>query len=72
MSARLAVAAGTPYEQLPELLSPGDVAAVFGVDAKTVTRWARTGKLAPAITTPGGHRRYRRGDLLPFLVRGAQ
>ena len=40
------------------LLTPQEVAQRFHVIPKTVTRWARAGKL-PAIVTPGGHRRYR-------------
>jgi len=39
-----------------ELLTPSQVARLFKVDAKTVTRWCRQGKL-PHIRTPGGHRR---------------
>jgi excisionase family DNA binding protein len=43
---------------LPDsLLTPAEVAALFRVDPKTVTRWARSGKLA-CIRTLGGHRRY--------------
>jgi excisionase family DNA binding protein len=40
-----------------DLLSPGEVAHLFGVDVKTVTRWAQAGKLT-SIRTPGNHRRY--------------
>lgn len=40
-----------------ELLTPGEVARLFAVDPKTVTRWARTGRLT-AVRTLGGHRRY--------------
>ena len=40
------------------LLTPAEVAALFRVDPKTVTRWAKAGKLS-AIRTLGGHRRYR-------------
>lgn len=40
-----------------ELLTPHEVASLFGVDPKTVTRWARAGRLT-AIRTLGGHRRY--------------
>lgn len=40
------------------LLTPGEVAKLLRVDPKTVTRWAAAGKI-PAITTPGGHRRFR-------------
>ncbi len=39
-------------------MTPAEVAALFRVDPKTVTRWAESGKLAP-IRTLGGHRRYR-------------
>ena len=45
-----------------ELLTPAAVAAVLFVDPKTVTRWARAGKIH-SIRTPGGHRRYRRSDV---------
>lgn len=46
-----------------ELLTPREVAAMFRVDPKTVTRWARAGKLS-AIRTLGGHRRYREEEVL--------
>jgi excisionase family DNA binding protein len=42
---------------LGDLLTPGEVAELLRVDAKTVTRWAKAG-LLDAIRTPGGHRRY--------------
>jgi excisionase family DNA binding protein len=46
-------------EHAPDhLMHPHEVAALAGVDPKTVTRWAKTGKL-PHVTTLGGHRRYR-------------
>lgn len=44
------------------LLTPGEVAARFRVDPKTVTRWANAGKLS-AVRTLGGHRRYRRSEV---------
>jgi excisionase family DNA binding protein len=40
-----------------ELLTPREVAALFRVDPKTVTRWAEGQKLS-SIRTLGGHRRY--------------
>jgi excisionase family DNA binding protein len=40
------------------LLTPGEVAALFRVDPKTVTRWAAAGRIA-SLRTPGGHRRFR-------------
>jgi excisionase family DNA binding protein len=51
-----------------DLLSPGEVAALFRVDPRTVTRWVKKGQLPAAVTTPGGHRRYRRSDIEPFLT----
>lgn len=48
------------------LLTPAEVAALFRVNPKTVTRWARAGKL-PAIRTLGGHRRFRVSDVRRVL-----
>lgn len=44
------------------LLTPAEVAAMFRVNPKTVTRWARAGKLN-AIRTLGGHRRFRASEI---------
>ena len=49
------------------LLTPSEVAAMFRVDPKTVTRWARAGKLS-AIRTLGGHRRYDGDEVRGLLV----
>jgi excisionase family DNA binding protein len=48
------------------LLTPAEVAAMFRVDPKTVTRWAQAGKLT-AIRTLGGHRRYRESEVSALL-----
>jgi excisionase family DNA binding protein len=45
-----------------QLLTPSEVAALFRVNPKTVTRWARAGKLT-AIRTLGGHRRFRATEI---------
>jgi excisionase family DNA binding protein len=50
------------------LLTPSEVAALFRVDPKTVTRWARAGKLT-ALRTLGGHRRYRESEVRNLLGR---
>lgn len=50
-----------------ELLTPSEVASLFRVNPKTVTRWARAGKLT-AIRTLGGHRRFRRSEVEKFLA----
>ncbi len=47
-------------------MTPGEVAAVFRVDPKTVTRWAKTGKL-DSIRTLGGVRRYYADQVAGFL-----
>ncbi len=49
------------------LLTPGEVAAMFRVDPKTVTRWAKAGKLS-SIRTLGGHRRYRESEVRALLA----
>ena len=43
-------------------LLPSEVAEVLLVSPKTVTRWAKEGKLASRRTL-GGHRRYARADI---------
>ncbi len=48
------------------LMTPAEVAAIFRVDPKTVTRWAKSGKLT-AIRTLGGHRRYRQSEVQDLL-----
>lgn len=48
------------------LLTPAEVAAMFRVDPKTVTRWAKAGKLA-SIRTLGGHRRYLESEVRALL-----
>jgi len=48
------------------LLTPSEVAAMFRVNPKTVTRWARAGKIS-AIRTLGGHRRFRAREIRTFL-----
>jgi excisionase family DNA binding protein len=48
------------------LLTPAEVATMFRVDAKTVTRWAKAGKLT-SIKTLGGHRRYREAEVRALL-----
>lgn len=50
-----------------ELLTPGEVAAKFRVDPKTVTRWAKAGKLA-SIRTLGGHHRFRKSEIWALLA----
>jgi excisionase family DNA binding protein len=48
------------------LLTPGEVATLFRVDPKTVTRWAASGRIS-SIRTPGGHRRFREAEVRELL-----
>ena len=57
----------TPTPAPEALLTPGEVAGMFRVDPKTVTRWARDGKLT-SIRTLGGHRRYREREVRALLT----
>jgi len=50
-----------------KLLTPSEVAAIFRVDPKTVTRWAKVGKLS-SIRTLGGHRRFREAEVQALLA----
>ena len=50
-----------------ELLTPSEVAALFRVDPKTVTRWAKAGKLS-CVKTLGGHRRYLASEVNSLLA----
>ena len=49
-----------------ELLTPTEVAAIFRVNPKTVTRWAQSGKIS-AIRTLGGHRRFNAAEIMRHL-----
>ena len=51
------------------MLRPREVALLFKVDPKTVTRWAKSGKLTP-IVLPSGHRRYRYSDVEVLMKSG--
>jgi excisionase family DNA binding protein len=51
-----------------DLLKPGEIAPLFRVGVKTVSRWAKSGKV-PSVRTPGGQVRIRR-DVIDALLRG--
>ena len=53
------------------LMTPSEVAVLFRVDPKTVTRWAAAGQIA-CLRTPGGHRRFRESDVRALLERGIE
>jgi excisionase family DNA binding protein len=47
-------------------MTPAEVAAVFRVDARTVLRWAKAGKLR-SVRTLGNHRRFYRSEVMALL-----
>jgi excisionase family DNA binding protein len=49
-----------------DLLTPSEVATIFRVDPKTVTRWSKAGKIR-SVRTLGGHRRYYRAEIEAHL-----
>ena len=59
-----------PAQTRERLLTPGEVATLFRVDPKTVTRWAAAGRIG-SIRTPGGHRRFRESEVRA-LLRGTE
>lgn len=61
----------TATDRESELLTPGEVARLFGVDPKTVARWADAGELS-AVRTLGGHRRYRASEVYRLLDRASE
>jgi len=54
-------------ETTNELLTPAEVAQMFRVSPKTVTRWARSGRIS-AVRTLGGHRRFRADEIRGLLA----
>ena len=46
----------------------GQAAKFLGVAQSTIRKWSDLGRI-PTFYTPGGHRRYRRGDLETFILR---
>lgn len=49
------------------LLTPGEVASLFRVDPRTVTRWANSGRLT-SIRTLGNHRRFKESEVRALLA----
>ena len=54
------------YNHEESLLTPAEVASLFKVDPKTVTRWANKGLLT-TVRTLGGHRRYKESEVRQIL-----
>ena len=55
-----------PPDDSRPLMTSGEVAELFNVDGKTVTRWAKLRRFG-SYRTPGNHRRYDRDEVYEFL-----
>jgi excisionase family DNA binding protein len=51
------------------LLRTSDVAVLFQVSERTVSEWARRGRV-PSVRTPGGHRRYPAEQIRKLFLNG--
>ena len=58
-----------PSEVSERLLRTCDVALLFQVSERTVSEWARKGRV-PSVRTPGGHRRYPAEQIRQLLLDG--
>ncbi|MCE7882260.1 MAG: helix-turn-helix domain-containing protein [Actinobacteria bacterium ATB1] len=58
-------------ERGTKLMTVSEVADLFGVSGKTVSRWAREGRIS-SVRTLGGHRRFRESDIKELLDRYQQ
>jgi excisionase family DNA binding protein len=45
------------------LLSTGEAARALGLSGRSVARWAKEGRITPALVTPGGQYRWILDDL---------
>jgi excisionase family DNA binding protein len=54
-----------------QLLRTADVATLFQVSERTVSDWARRGRI-PSVRTPGGHRRYPATEIQRLLEAAEQ
>jgi predicted site-specific integrase-resolvase len=54
-----------------EVLTPGEVARMFGVDPKTVVRWVKAGRFPPGshFFTPGGQHRFYADEMVKLRDR---
>ena len=51
-----------------DLIGTEEASRILRVDTSTVRRWAALGGIPTAVVTVGGHRRYRRADVVALLA----
>jgi excisionase family DNA binding protein len=61
---------GVAFGLVEELIGTGQAARVLGVTKPTLLRAIERGWLRPVLVTPGGHRRFRRSDLIAVRTSG--
>lgn len=62
----------TSWDQLPLMLSPEEMAALYGVSQKTISRWQRDGHIPPPVVSAGHVRRWDREIVKQHLERRQQ
>ena len=60
------VLARRPENESEDYLRAGEAAEILHVSPKTMSRWAKEGRV-PHIITLGGHRRFRASEIRTFL-----
>lgn len=59
-----------PGDDGDRLMTPAEVARLFRVYPKTVSRWAKAGRLS-SIRTPGGRYLFRESEVRAQIERGS-
>lgn len=61
-----------PDPSTDEWLTPQQAAALVGITADTIRKWANSGVLPSQRVRPGSHRRFLRSDVMALLAAADQ